>query len=132
MTSTITLLARRICAAHDANKAYQYMAGDRDGYAGMREVIDFLSPLARGSWRHIETNIRLKGQRISPKYYPAIGEVCRMSGPNCDNADGYTWAEVEVLWTDDFFIVTRTPGCWPTITKLELVRFEPITPKVSS
>lgn len=81
-----------------------------------------------GEWREVEQpadRINLKGLRRSPKYYPAIGETCRMSGPNCDDADGYTWASVEVLWRDDLFVVTRVPDCWPTVTKLELALFQP-------
>ncbi len=81
-----------------------------------------------GEWREIEPQMLLKGLRRSPKYYPAIGETCRVSGPNCDDADGYTWLDQEVLWRDELFIVTRTPGCWPTITKLELALFEPCEP----
>lgn len=42
--------------------------------------------------------------------------------------EGYTWLEKEVLWHDDLFIVTRSPGCWPTTTKLELALFEPAAP----
>ena len=79
-----------------------------------------------GEWREVEQNMMLKGLRRSPKYYPVIGEVCRVSGPNCDDADGYTWLEKEVLWRDELFIVTRSKGCWPTITKLELALFEPL------
>lgn len=79
-----------------------------------------------GEWKSIGQNAMLKGLRRSPKYYPAIGEICRVSGPNCDNADGFTWSIVQVLWRDDLFIVTRSDGCWPTVTKLELALFEPI------
>ena len=78
-----------------------------------------------GEWRSVEQEALRKGLRRSPKYYPTIGEWCRMSGPNCDDADGFTWADVEVLWCDDLFVVTRVPGCWPTVTKLELALFEP-------
>ena len=79
-----------------------------------------------GEWREIEQETLRKGLRRSPKYYPAIGETCRMSGPNCDDADAYTWSEVDVLWRDNLFIVTRIAKCWPTTTKLELALFEPI------
>ena len=77
--------------------------------------------------RDIEIKPLLKGMRRSPKYYPSIGETCRMSGPNCDDANGYTWSEVEILWTDGFFIVTRFKDCWPTVTKLELALFEALS-----
>lgn len=80
---------------------------------------------AAGQWLGIEPETFRKGLRRSPKYVPAIGETCRMSGPNCDDADGYTWTDVEVLWRDGLFIVTRVSGCWPTVTKLEMALFEP-------
>lgn len=79
-----------------------------------------------GEWKNISYAAHLKGRRRNPKYYPAIGQTCRMSGPNCEDADGYTWSEVEVLWSDEQFVVTRTPGCWPTVTKHELALFEPL------
>lgn len=80
----------------------------------------------KGEWRDIIQNSYLKGYRRNPKYFPVIGETCRMSGPNADDADGFTWLTVEVLWRDDLFIVTRKEGCWPTVTKLELALFEPL------
>lgn len=56
------------------------------------------------------------------EYFPKAGEKCLFSGPNCDDADGYTFIEVEVLWTDDIFIITRVRDCWPTVNKWEHVR----------
>tara|TARA_R110000868_G_scaffold118062_13_gene313367 strand:+ start:2986 stop:3555 length:570 start_codon:yes stop_codon:yes gene_type:complete len=90
------------------------------------QAVELERAKAEGEARDIEINPMLKGMRRSPKYYPAIGETCRMSGPNCDDENGYTWVEVNVLWTDDFFIVTRVSNCWPTVTKLELALFEAI------
>jgi len=57
---------------------------------------------------------------------PKAGDMCMYSGPNCDNDEGYTYVVVEVLWTDSLFIVTRVPGCWPTVAKWEHVRTKPI------
>lgn len=83
------------------------------------------SDIAAGEWKNIQTTAHLKGRRRDPKYFPAIGETCRMSGPNCDDAEGYTWSEVKVLWSDDLFVVTRHKDCWPNVTKHELALFEP-------
>lgn len=102
-----------------------------DLYASTALATEAAQPegMVAGDWREVTqpaNRTSLKGLRRSPKYYPAIGETCRMSGPNCDDAEGYTWLDVEVLWRDDLFIVTRVPGCWPTVTKLELALFEPL------
>lgn len=83
------------------------------------------APKPQGEWKYISAQAHLKGLRRDPKYYPAIGEVCQMSGPNCDDDTGYTWLTVEVLWRDDLFIVTRVKDCWPRVYKLDLVLFEP-------
>jgi len=79
----------------------------------------------QGEWKKITIAAHLKGRRRDPKYFPAAGEICLFSGPNCDDANGYTWIEVEVLWTDELFVVTRHKDCWPEITKHELALFEP-------
>ena len=55
-------------------------------------------------------------------YRPDAGTTCQMSGPNCDNDDGYTYIEVEILWKDDLFVVYRHKDCWPVVNKWEHVR----------
>ena len=60
-------------------------------------------------------------------YRPEIGERCLMSGPNCDDENGYTYTEVEILWKDDLFVVFRTPRCWPTVYKWEHIRTKPLS-----
>jgi len=67
-----------------------------------------------------------KGLRVQPKYIPEVGEVCRVSGPNCDDDKGYTWTEMTVLWIDDTFVLYRKDGCWPVLNKLDHVLFEPM------
>lgn len=55
-------------------------------------------------------------------FFPKAGQKCLFSGPHMDDAGGYTYVLVEVLWTDDTFIITRVPGCWPTVAKWEHIR----------
>ena len=59
-------------------------------------------------------------------YRPAAGTTCLISGPNCDDANGYTYREMEVLWRDDLFVVCRTPGCWPVVWKWEHILAKPL------
>lgn len=62
-------------------------------------------------------------------YRPTPGAVCEISGPNCDNDQGYVYQQGEVLWTDATFIVWRVPGCWPIVNKWEHIRSRPLPPQ---
>lgn len=59
-------------------------------------------------------------------YRPDVGTTCLLSGPNCDNDDGYTYIEVEILWKDDLFVAYRHKGCWPVVNKWEHIRCKPV------
>lgn len=59
-------------------------------------------------------------------YRPKAGETALISGPHCDDENGYTYAEMEVLWTDALFCIARTPGCWPCVWKWEHIRSKPL------
>lgn len=59
-------------------------------------------------------------------YRPKAGTACMMSGPNCDNLDGYVFLEVEILWEDETFVLYRKSGCWPCLNKWDHVLAEPI------
>lgn len=59
-------------------------------------------------------------------YRPEAGTSCLMSGPNCDNYDGYTYLEVEILWRDETFVVYRVGGCWPVVNKWDHVLAKPL------
>ena len=59
-------------------------------------------------------------------YFPKAGETCLFSGPNCDDENGFVYLEVEVLWADETFIITRIPGCWPIVNKWEHIRCKPV------
>lgn len=60
-------------------------------------------------------------------YRPEVGWRCLVSGPNCDDSNGYTYAEMEVLWKDDTFVAVRSHGCWPVVYKWEHIRCKPLT-----
>lgn len=79
-----------------------------------------------GQWKEIETNFQIKGLRTSPAYFPATGEVCEVSGPNCDDANGYTWMSVTVLWQNEKFVLYGLDGFWPNLHKREHVLFRPL------
>lgn len=61
------------------------------------------------------------------KYRPRVGERCLISGPNCDDDDGYVFGEFEVLWKDDVFLLYGKDGCWPNLSKWDLVIAKPLS-----
>jgi hypothetical protein len=80
----------------------------------------------KGEWREIEYNHSLKGRRLNPAYFPSTGEVCEISGPNCDDDKGYTWGETTVLWQNEMFVLYGKDGYWPVLHKHEHVLFRPL------
>lgn len=66
-----------------------------------------------------------KGLRVEPKYFPAVGDVCLVSGPNCDDENGYTWDETTLLWCNPIFVLYGKEGFWPALHKWEHVLFKP-------
>ncbi|WP_458788908.1 hypothetical protein [Dyella jiangningensis] len=66
-----------------------------------------------------------KGENCT--YRPEAGTTCLISGEHCDNDEGYTYMEMEILWKDDLFVVYRKPGCWPVISKWEHIIAKPLT-----
>lgn len=62
-------------------------------------------------------------------YRPEIGESCLISGPNCDDENGYTYREMEILWKDGLFVACRVTGCWPVVYKWEHIRAKPLQGK---
>lgn len=87
---------------------------------------DSALPASEAGWREVETDHMLKGRRRSPAYFPVTGEVCEVSGPNCDDANGYTWGETIVLWQNDIFVLYGQTGFWPNLHKHEHVLFRPL------
>ncbi|MBY3162077.1 hypothetical protein HFO65_15695 [Rhizobium laguerreae] len=67
-----------------------------------------------------------KGLRVEPKYLPEVGTRCLVSGPNCDDDNGYVWSETTVLWINHIFVLYGSEGYWPNLEKLEHVLFKPL------
>lgn len=84
-----------------------------------------------GEWREVDLDHFLKGRRRSPAYFPATGEICEVSGPHCDDDNGYTWGQTAVLWQNDLFVLYGNKGFWPVLHKREHVLFRPVTPSAS-
>lgn len=62
-------------------------------------------------------------------YRPETGQECLISGPHCDNADGYTWLRMRVVWQDEIFVLCKVDGCWPVLNKWEHVLAKPLPPE---
>lgn len=60
-------------------------------------------------------------------YRPAIGETCLVSGPNCDDANGYVFAEMDILWASEIFVLYGRAGYWPNLNRWEHVWCKPLT-----
>lgn len=59
-------------------------------------------------------------------YRPEAGDVCLISGPHCDDDNGYVFTTVKILWKDDTFIVYRKDNCWPVVHKWEHIIAKPL------
>ncbi len=60
------------------------------------------------------------------KYRPNVGETCLISGPHCDDDEGYTFGEYKVLWKSDIFLLYGSDNCWPNIVKWDNVLVKPL------
>lgn len=54
-------------------------------------------------------------------YKGETGELVLISGPNCDNEQGYVYGEYTILWQDKNFILYGSEGNWPNLNKKEHV-----------
>ena len=70
--------------------------------------------------------IQSRGKGANSTYRPEAGTLCLVSGPNCDDYDGYTFGQMDILWRDDIFVLYRTEGCWPVLNKWDHVLCKPI------
>lgn len=57
-------------------------------------------------------------------YEGSINELVLISGPNCDNEQGYVYGEYTILWQDDIFILYGNEGKWPNLNKKEHVKIK--------
>lgn len=67
-----------------------------------------------------------KGLRRLPPYRPEAGTICQVSGPHCDDADGFTWETTTVLWCNHVFVLYGRDGYWPNLHKWEHCLFRPM------
>ncbi len=58
-------------------------------------------------------------------YIPKAGEKCLISGPNCDDENGYVYGLFEVLWINGTFILYGNKGFWPNLNKIEHISIRP-------
>ena len=86
-------------------------------------------PMARGQGEGMSLLIDMITYRKGNEntFFPKAGQKCLFSGPNCDDENGYVFIEVEVLWSDDTFVITRIPGCWPIVNKWEHIICKDVT-----
>ncbi|MES2864054.1 MAG: hypothetical protein V4666_08045 [Bacteroidota bacterium] len=54
------------------------------------------------------------------------GDIASISGPNCDNGQGYVYSDYTVLWQNDTFILYGIEHCWPNLNKKEHVSIKKI------
>jgi len=64
---------------------------------------------------------------LNSTYRPEAGTVCLISGPNCDNDEGYVFSEFTVLWSNDIFVLYGNEGFWPNLYKWDHVIAKEIT-----
>lgn len=66
----------------------------------------------------------MKGEHST--YRPEAGTRCLISGPNCDDENGYMFGEFEVIWGDDTFVLYGNDGFWPNLHKWDHVIAKPL------
>jgi hypothetical protein len=57
-------------------------------------------------------------------YEGSTNELVLISGPNCDNEQGYVYGEYTILWQNDIFILYGAENCWPNLNKKEHVKIK--------
>jgi hypothetical protein len=59
-------------------------------------------------------------------FRPEAGTRCLVSGPNCDNDDGYIFTEFDILWRNDTFVLYGNTNCYPNLNRWEQVIAKPL------
>lgn len=90
----------------------------------MSAFLDMITAKQKSAFLEMIT-AKQKGLRVEPKYRPQVGERCLVSGPNCDDAGGYTWGETTLLWSNDTFVLYSNESFWPELHKWDHVLFKP-------
>lgn len=71
------------------------------------------------------------GKGLNKTFRPKSGRVL-LSAPHMDNENGYTFAEFNILWANDLFLLYGNDGYWPCLARWEHVIAKPLpaAPKV--
>jgi hypothetical protein len=67
------------------------------------------------------------GKGVDSTFRPDAGTKCLISGPNCDDIDGYTFEEYDILWRNETFLLYGIEGCWPNLHKWDYVIARPVS-----
>jgi hypothetical protein len=70
--------------------------------------------------------INSRGKGANSEYRPDAEVVCMVSGPNCDDDNGFVFTEMTILWRNDVFVLYGTDGCWPNLNRWEHVICRPL------
>jgi hypothetical protein len=65
---------------------------------------------SQGTIVDVPQRLHLKGCRTGRQFRPCVGQECEVSGPNCDNDDGYTWSKTTILRVDDDCVTYGSEG----------------------
>lgn len=67
-----------------------------------------------------------RGKGASSDYRPPAGTTCLVSGPHCDDSEGYVFTEMTILWCNEIFVLYGKDGCWPNLHKWDHVLCKPL------
>lgn len=67
----------------------------------------------------------LKG-KATELFRPTPGTLCLISGPNCDDENGYVYGEFTILWCNDIFVLYGNDGKWPNLEKWDHISVKPL------
>jgi hypothetical protein len=65
--------------------------------------------------------ISSKGKGANSTFRPEAGTVCLVSGPNCDDENGFVFSEMTILWRNDIFVLYGNEGFYPNLNRWDHV-----------
>ena len=58
-------------------------------------------------------------------YRPEVGEIFEISGPNCEDENGYFFSETTLLWKNEKFCLYGDNVCYPNLQRWEHIIAKP-------